>query len=127
MLVLVGVERAGLPPPVEAHGEQHDHRADEALRGPPVAVGQHGRHEHERQPEHEQRRGVPGTPGEPQGARGARTPVALRGDDGGDGDEVIRVGRVPEAEQHGDRQHDHGAAPAAEPGDQLVETEHSAG
>ena len=58
--------------------------------------------EHDRQAEREQRGRVPEAPREAEPRRERLRPVAAGGDQCRHGGEVVRVGRVPQAEQHGD-------------------------
>jgi hypothetical protein len=78
---------------------------------------------HDRQPEQEQRRGVPSSPGEPEAGRETGASFRLGGDEGRDGGEVIGIGRVPEPQQHGDDRREEERLSSAETRNPIVQSE----
>jgi hypothetical protein len=119
--VAMGVE--GPPPPLaeHLHRQQDDEDADERLGRAEQRIRQVAAGEDDRYPEHDQRRSVTESPGGAQDAGTTRRPLALRRDEGRNGDEVIRIRRVAKSEQERDREDDDGRA-ATRVGDELLET-----
>ena len=113
-------ERPALPAQQQPERERHDHEADRYLGALLDARRQVRLPEHDRHAEREQRRGMAEPPGEPEPGR----PAAAVRDQRRHGGQVIRVARVPQAEQDCDHEDDQERRPVGEMHDPLVETEH---
>lgn len=106
VLVLVDVEATGTPAVEEPDGESDDHERDRGLGTPPHRLGQVLAEHDDGEPEGKQGRRVAEPPeeAEPPGApAGTLVPA---GDERRDRGEMVGIGRVAEAEQDGDRDHD---------------------
>ena len=124
VLVDVRVERAAMPAHEQQHGEEDDHEPDRHLRALLDALGQVGLEEHDRQAEGEQRERVAEAPRGAEGRGPSDGALAGGRDQRAHGREVVRVGRVAQAECDRDER-DHGEGCAVGVGSEpIVESEH---
>src|SRR5262249_54696992 len=113
-------ERAPAPSHEQPQREGDDHEPDRHLRALLDQRRQIGLPKHDRDAQHDQRRRVSQPPGE---AEPRRTSLAVR-DEGRHGGEVVRIGRVPEPKDDGDRDDERECRAVGEVDEPAVEAEH---
>ena len=120
----MNLEPAAPPADEQPDGEADDQEPDGGLRSLLNRLGQIRLEEDDRQAEGEERRRMADSPGEAEPRGEPRRPLAAGGDQRRHGGEVVRVGRMAEAEQ--DRHADDGeqGGAAREVCDPVVEPEH---
>ena len=80
---------------------------------------------HERHAEHEQRGRMPESPREPERRCPPDATVPLGRDERRGRNQMVRIGRMPEAKQNGNCQHHNRTPAVSQPGDQLIDAEHA--
>ena len=104
MAVGVGVEDAAAPPHEQADREHHDDEPYGDLRGLSYPLGQVLAKQHERQPDEDEGGAVPEAPEQAKGRGFPYSLPLLRGYEGGDGGQVIRVRGVSQAQKEAHHQ-----------------------
>ena len=120
----VHVEVAVLPADEEPDREEHDQRCHGGLGALLHALRQELLEEEDGQAEQHEGERVTEAPEHAQPCGGPAHPLLARGNQGRHGRDVIRVGRMTEAEQGRDEDHDEDGATAREVDDGVVEAEH---
>jgi hypothetical protein len=127
VVVAVAVDSGGraVPPAHEQpHREEHDQRRDGGLRTALDVLGQVALGEQDRDAEGDEGDRVPRAPPQAEASgRGGRA-LATGRDERRDGSDVVGIGRVPQAEQHGDEQDDRDRRPVRHSRDPVVQPEH---
>ena len=120
VLVNVGVEGASTPSSQDAQGEDDDDRADQRLGDLLHEAGDPCVEEHDGHAEADESNRMPRSPRRAEPTGDARLALPNGRHEGGDGDEMVRVGCVPEAEEKGDGQNDREPPSVGLSGDQAV-------
>jgi hypothetical protein len=102
MLVIMHVEIAGSPTAQQSNRERDDDDADHHLGGLLNRTGQSTAEEHDRQTEDPERSGMAQPPGQAQQRRSASPALLFGQQQSGDRGEVIRIERMPQAEDQRD-------------------------
>jgi hypothetical protein len=102
MLVVMHVEIAGSPAAQQSHGEREDDNADDHFGGPLDRAGQSAAEEHDRKTEDRERSGMTQSPGHAQQCRSASPALLFAQQQSGYRGEVIRIERMPQAEDQRD-------------------------
>ena len=124
MGVGVHVELAAPPAEEQSDRQVDDHDGDGRFSALLDMFREVAVEEQDGKTERKQRECVPKTPGEAERAGASRRALAAAGHERRHRREVIRVGGVSQAEQHGDCEHDPHRAAIREGGNLVVESEH---
>ena len=122
--VRMEAELAAAPAQEQPEREVDDDESDRRLGDLLNALRKNVTEEQHGQPECEQRHRVAKAPGEPELGGTARRAFPAARDEGRDGGEVIRVGRMTEPEQHRDGKNHPDRSAVGDFGDSLVQAEH---
>ena len=112
MLMPMRVEISLPPAHQQADGQRDDHHANQRFRSALHELRQDTAEQDDGEAEQEQRDSVAEAPEEPEQAGAPPAAVVVRQDQRGNGGEMVRIGRMPRAEQQRDDEGEAEAAPA---------------
>ena len=115
---------AAVPAQEQPRGQRHDDHAHGQLRELLYRLGEITTEQDDGNAEGAQRRGVAETPGQAETARAPHAVAVVPGHQRAHRREVVRIGCVAQAEQHGDRDDEEKRLARAQRRDPLVEPEH---
>ena len=122
-----GRVEGSVPPPDEKPDcEEHDQRGDRGLGSTLDVLREIALGDEDRDAEDHECHGVPEPPPRAQARGGGGRALASGGDQRRDGRDVVGIGGVPEAEQHGGEQDDTERGSLGQPRHPLVDPEHRA-